>query len=138
MLDLLLTNIILTRRNPYPNGLTAAELLQLEVANEREAEAAAEEAIELSHEQRFRNQVKDMKNRIELRRMLAEYEVGNLAPPVYNTYNQEVENARTSDYTQDEMIPSQYGQQPHRMNLLPYKRVDGELDFEVFWETINN
>lgn len=101
------------------------------MANEREAEAAAEEAIELSHEERFRNQVKDIKNRIELRRMLAEYEAGNLAPPVYNTYNQEVENARASDYTMDEMVPSQYGQQPHQLHLVPYKRVGGVSDFEV-------
>lgn len=116
---------------PNDDGLTAAELLQLEMANERAAEAAAEEAIKLSHEQRFHNQVKDIKNRIELRRMLAEYEAGKLPPPVYNTYNKEMENARSSDYTLDEMVPSQYGQQPHRLHLVPYKRVDEVPDFEV-------
>lgn len=118
-------------RDSYPNGMTAAELLQLEAANEREAESVAEEAIELSREDRFRNQVKDIKNRMELRRMLAEYEAGDLPPPVYNTYNQEMENARGSDYTMDELIPNQYGQ-PHQANVAPYKRIGIMSEYEVY------
>lgn len=47
--------------------------------------------------------VKDIKNRIELRRMLAEYEAGNLKPPIFyrkNGYDVVGENVG-SDYVDD-------------------------------------
>lgn len=42
------------------------------------------------------NRIKDIRNRIELRRMLAEYESGHLKPPIY--YTNGVVDADEEDY----------------------------------------
>lgn len=42
------------------------------------------------------DRIKDIKNRIELRRMLAQYESGHLKPPIY--YTNRVVNANEEDY----------------------------------------
>lgn len=59
--------------------------------------AAAEEQEALAE------QMQDMRNRIELRRMLAEYEAGELPEPVYRTYSQQME--------QQLLLPAQTQQQ---------------------------
>lgn len=125
--------------NASRSGLTAAEMLQLEIANDRAAEAATDEDFERFRDERLSNQVKDIKNRIELRRMLAEYEAGYLQPPEYNTYNKEVENVRVSDYALDELVPSQYEQQPHLGQLVPLKKNNWVSNYEVrFWCLIHD
>jgi receptor-type tyrosine-protein phosphatase N len=44
-----------------------------------------EQADELREEQALENRMKDIRNRIELRQMLAAYEAGNLKPPIYRS-----------------------------------------------------
>jgi hypothetical protein len=73
----------------YPNpilgsmsGLNPLLGRQLEEEIEQRQHQQVEE---FKQEQALENRVKDIRNRMELRQMLAEYEAGNLKPPIYRS-----------------------------------------------------
>ena len=71
----------------------------------------------------FLNRIKDIKNRIELRRMLAEYEAGNLKPPVYYK-NPGAEGGFIGDYIDNDFANTNPYEDEADVRLQPqhYKR----------------
>lgn len=76
------------------------------------------------------NRIKDIKNRIELRRMMAEYEAGNLQPPIYY-------RANGDDYQDDDVPDEQFfrpddkrAEQPARTSFREMARHQPEQEFE--------
>lgn len=61
------------------------------------------------------NRIKDIKNRIELRKMLAEYESGQLKPPIYYQKDIFVNSANEEPAAEDYLVPNM-------------KRLTGQVD----------
>ncbi|XP_037919651.1 receptor-type tyrosine-protein phosphatase N2 [Hermetia illucens] len=81
------------------------------------------------------DRIKDIVNRIELRRMLARYESGKLSPPVY--LNDQV---LPENYLVDEnvLLPNEYKENNKRTEIEPVKTEDNELPTTFFREMARN